>query len=114
MSAPGLVVLPEQAWVAIRDELAALRALVQDALRQQSGVPVLAMSKDEACESLRIGKTTLDGLIQRGELPSATVCGRRLITVDDAKAYLAQQVAANAASPAPKRQRRKRAATAPP
>jgi excisionase family DNA binding protein len=97
MSTPGLVVLPEQAWTAICAELAALRDLVHNALSQQSGVPVLAMSKDEACESLRIGKTTLDGLIKRGELPSAMVCGRRLITVADAEAYLAKKVAEHSA-----------------
>lgn len=111
MTAPGLVVLPEQAWTAICTELAALRDLVQNALAQQSGVPVLAMSRDEASESLRIGKSSLDELIYKGELPSALVCGRRLVTVADAEAYLAKQVAANAAAgPAPKRPRGRRSA----
>jgi excisionase family DNA binding protein len=111
VTAPGLVVLPEQAWESIKAELAALRLALLEALSKQSGVPVLAMSRDEASESLRIGKTSLDELIQKGELPSALVCGRRLVTVDDAKEYLAKQVAATAAAgPAPKRPRGKRAA----
>lgn len=105
------MVLPEQAWEAIKTELAALRLALLDALSKQSGVPVLAMSKDEACESLRIGKSTLQEIINSGELPSAMVCGRRLIAIDDAKAYLAQQVAATAAAGiAPKRRRGRRSA----
>ena len=115
MSAPGLVVLPEQAWEAIRAELVELRDLVLSALSQQPGVPVLAMSRDEAAESLRVGLNSLDKLIQDGDLPSAVVCGRRIVAVDDAKEYLAKQVAANKATPAAfKRQPRKKASGKPP
>lgn len=100
MTAPGLVVLPEQAWEAIKAELAALRGALHDAIARQSGVPVLAMSRDEAAVSLGLGLNSVDKLIQDGDLPSAVVCGRRLITVADAEEYLAKRVAANKATPA--------------
>lgn len=57
----------------------------------------LAMTRKEAAVALRIGLTSLDILIQSGELPSAMVCGRRLITVADAEAYLKKKVDENAA-----------------
>lgn len=118
MTAPGLVVLPEQAWESIKAELAALRLALLDAVSKQSGVPVLAMSRDEAAECLRLGLNSVDTLIQSGELPSAVVCGRRLVTVDDAREYLANRVAANKATPEafkrPPRSRRRAARAAPP
>ncbi len=93
MTAPAMVLLPQDALEALRAELAALRELVQTVLRQQSGVPVLAMSREEACESLRIGKSSLNDLIQSGELPTAEVCGRRLISVDDVRELLRRKTA---------------------
>lgn len=99
MTAPGVVVLPEQAWQEIRAELVALRTAVMDNLVAQSGKPVLAMSREEAAEALGLSLNSVDKLIQTGELPSAVLCGRRVVAIQDAKDFLAKQVEANRAAP---------------
>lgn len=55
--------------------------------------PELALTRKEAAKALKLGLNSIDGLIKTGELPSALVCGRRLIDIEDARAYLRRKIA---------------------
>ena len=51
--------------------------------------PHLLRNLKEAAEALRIGRTTLYQLIGSGRLPTVSIGGRRLITDDALRAFVA-------------------------
>lgn len=60
--------------LAVRELVAAIRADVRPPPE-----PSLFLTLDEAARQLRIGRTSLYGMLDRGELPSVKVGRRRLV-----------------------------------
>lgn len=52
-----------------------------------AAVPRLFVSVEEAARSLGIGRTTAWTLVRNGELRSVAIGARRLVAVDDIRAY---------------------------
>lgn len=63
-------------------------------------VPKRAITIDEACTSLSIGRTVLFDLLRRNEITSVKVGRRRLIPAVSLDEYLARLVAEQAGGPA--------------
>ena len=55
---------------------------------EDKSIEKLAYSIDEATKAAGLGRTTLYQAIKDGALVSSVVCGRRLLLVDDLKAFL--------------------------
>jgi excisionase family DNA binding protein len=55
--------------------------------------PKLAYSISEACEALSLGRTTIFGLIRRGELRVVRIGNRTLVTAEALRALLNAEAA---------------------
>lgn len=62
--------------------------------------PLTLLTRKEAAKFIRVGLTSVQKLINSGELPSALYCGHRYVRVEDAEEFIAKRVAESKAGAA--------------
>lgn len=88
----------ESGGVSRRADLAAIiRQLLQPSDEHIPSVPRLALSPTEAAEALGVSRSEIYRLMAEGSIRSKKVGRRRLIPVDEARAFLARDLESGAA-----------------
>ena len=83
-------------WCSSRSRVGALASNQEDCLSSNltEQLPALAVPPREAAAILRIGETTLQTLLNSGELASFRIGTARRISTDSIRQYVARQIAA--------------------
>lgn len=65
--------------------------VVREQLASQSFLPKLALSVTEAAHAIAISRASAYRMVDRGELPSITIGGRKVVPVAALEAWIAEQ-----------------------